>query len=148
MQFTGPEAMPTHVDKQAYFELALADAVERGQRPRKSQMLTHHALYGMFDICDRWPDVDPKAVQDIKERQAIHMDWLTDPDEKDGLFVTAFADAYQHGKRPDGPQMLDKGVFRLILDMCDQWPNLQDDTLVSVLDAQDAYMEGTARLRT
>ncbi|OBA88971.1 hypothetical protein A5642_15640 [Mycolicibacterium mucogenicum] len=148
MQFTGPQAMPTHADKQAYFELALADAVERGQRPRKSQMLSIDVLYGMFDICDRWPDVDPKAVQDIKERQAVHMDWLTDPDEKDGFFVTAFADAYQHGKRPDGPQMLDEGVFRLILDMCDQWPNLHGDTLSAVLDAQDAYMERTAPKRT
>ncbi len=129
--------MPTHEDKQAYFELALADAVERGQRPpRKSQMLTHKFLADLFDICDRWPDVDPQAVRVAKEHWADHLAWLLDPEEKQELFERAFADAYQHGKRPDGPQMLDEGVFRLILDMCDQWPSLHDDTLSAVLDAQ------------
>ncbi|SEA87404.1 MULTISPECIES: hypothetical protein [unclassified Mycobacterium] len=78
----------------------------------------------MLGICDRLPDVDPKGIQDMKERQAVHMDWLNGPEKKQELFKRAFADAYQRGKRPNDPRCSMKASFRFILDMCDPMAQL------------------------
>lgn len=59
-----------------YFERALADALERGQRPDNPCLLTYDALAGIWAICDAWPVIDADAVASIRERQAIHAAWL------------------------------------------------------------------------